>query len=141
MSAPRAAAQLFRIAGATRSFVPPATTRAGTAQRAVPTIALNTFFPSGGEGWGEGVPRFMESPHGFFSECIGTLNLRIARQRLGLRQSSGAFGWLASIAKAPAAVAPKRRYGAPRRREDWRTPKPGGSSHGLWKVPVPHNLD
>src|SRR5436190_9548443 len=42
MSAPRAAAQLFRIDGATRSFVPPATTRVGTAQRAVPTIALNT---------------------------------------------------------------------------------------------------
>ena len=31
--------------------------------------------------------------------------------RLGLRQSSGAFGWLASLAKAP---------------EDWRTPKPDG---------------
>src|SRR5882672_4679203 len=31
---------------------------------------------------------------------------QIARQRRGLRQSSGAFGWLASLAKAP---------------EDWRT--------------------
>src|SRR5436190_23851627 len=50
----RAAAQLFRIAGATRSFVPPATTRAGTAQRAVPTIALNTFSRRTGEGQGEG---------------------------------------------------------------------------------------
>jgi len=29
------------------------------------------------------------------------MNLRIVRQRLGLRQSSGAFGWLACIAKAP----------------------------------------
>src|SRR5436309_12872251 len=48
MSAPRAAAQLFRIASAARSFVPPATTRAGTAQRAGPTIALNTY--AGGEG-------------------------------------------------------------------------------------------
>src|SRR5881394_3669615 len=46
MSAPRAAAQLFRIAGATRSFVPPATTRAGTAQRAVPTIALTVLYRS-----------------------------------------------------------------------------------------------
>src|SRR5882672_11067783 len=30
-------------ASAARSFVPPATTRAGTAQRAVPTITLNTY--------------------------------------------------------------------------------------------------
>ncbi len=44
---------------------------------------------------------------------IGTMNLRIARQRLGLRQSSGAFDRLASIANAP---------------EDWRIPKPGGRS-------------
>ena len=51
---------------------------------------------------------------------IGTLNLRIARERLGLRQSSGAFGRLASIAKAP---------------EDWRSPKPGGTSDGSWKGP------
>ena len=29
------------------------------------------------------------------------MNLRIALQRLGLRRSSGAFGWLACIAKAP----------------------------------------
>ena len=28
---------------ATRKFVPPATTRAGTAQRAIPTIALNRY--------------------------------------------------------------------------------------------------
>src|SRR5437016_964845 len=47
------------------------------------------------------------------------MNLRIARQRLGLRQSSGAFGWLACIAKAP---------------EDWRTPKPGEASDGSGKV-------
>ena len=40
-------------------------------------------------------------------------DLWTTRQRLGLRQSCGAFGWLACIAKAP---------------EDWRTPKPGGSS-------------
>src|SRR6185436_6602710 len=39
MSAPRAAAQLLRMPAA-RLFVPPAATRAGTAQRAVPTIAL-----------------------------------------------------------------------------------------------------
>ena len=52
------------------------------------------------------------------------MNLRIARQRLGLRQSSGAFGWLASIAKAP---------------EDWRTPKPGGLAtiHGEG-IPIPN---
>src|SRR5207245_879476 len=43
MSAPRAAAQLFRLPGVARIFVPPATTRAGTAQRAIPTIALNTY--------------------------------------------------------------------------------------------------
>jgi len=36
-----------------------------------------------------------------FSACIGIMNLRMARWRLGLRQCSGAFGWLASIAKAP----------------------------------------
>src|SRR5438876_5813994 len=30
-------------ASAARSFVPPATTRAGTAQRAIPTITLNTY--------------------------------------------------------------------------------------------------
>jgi hypothetical protein len=41
------------------------------------------------------------------------INLLIARQRLGLRQCSGAFGWLASIAKAP---------------EDRRAPEPGGAS-------------
>jgi len=29
-----------------RMFVPPATTRAGTAQRAIPTIALNTYLPA-----------------------------------------------------------------------------------------------
>jgi len=30
-------------ASVARIFVPPATTRAGTAQRAIPTIALNTY--------------------------------------------------------------------------------------------------
>ena len=35
-------------ASVARIFVPPATTRAGTAQRAIPTIALNTY--AGGEG-------------------------------------------------------------------------------------------
>ena len=39
MSAPRAAAQLFRIAMSVEYFIPPATTRAGTAQRAIPTNA------------------------------------------------------------------------------------------------------
>jgi len=43
MSAPRAAAQLFRMPVALGLFVPPANTRAGTAQRAIPTIALNTY--------------------------------------------------------------------------------------------------
>src|SRR5713226_5831800 len=42
MSAPRAAAQLLRVRSAARIFVPPATTRAGTARRAIPTIALST---------------------------------------------------------------------------------------------------
>jgi hypothetical protein len=32
--------------------------------------------------------------------------------------------------KAPAAVAPKRRYGAPRRWKGRRTPEPGGTSTG-----------
>src|SRR6266487_6616350 len=41
----------------------------------------------------------------------------------GVRQSSGALAMEASQPKAPAAVAPKRRYGAPRRREDWRSPR------------------
>src|ERR1051325_8596535 len=45
-------------AGAHRSSVPPATARAGTAQRAVPTIALNTYLP-GGRGPGGG-GRFKE---------------------------------------------------------------------------------
>ena len=40
-----------------------------------------------------------------------------------LRQSSGALAMEASQPKAPAAVAPKRRYGAPRWREDWRSPR------------------
>ena len=39
MSAPRAVAQLFRMAVSLEYFIPPATTRAGTAQRAIPTIA------------------------------------------------------------------------------------------------------
>jgi hypothetical protein len=39
MSAPRAAAQLLRMAVSLEYFIPPATTRAGTAQRAIPTIA------------------------------------------------------------------------------------------------------
>src|SRR5439155_11480591 len=36
------------IAGVAWIFVPPATTRAGTAQRAIPTIALNTYPLVGG---------------------------------------------------------------------------------------------
>src|SRR6266487_3967135 len=48
------------------------------------------------------------------------MNPWTARQRLGLRQSSGAFGWLASIARAP---------------EDWGTaPKPGGAFNGSWRA-------
>ena len=39
MSASRAAAQLFRMAVSLEYFIPPATARAGTAQRAIPTIA------------------------------------------------------------------------------------------------------
>ena len=38
------------IAGVAWIFVPPATTRAGTAQRAIPTIALNAFLASGRPG-------------------------------------------------------------------------------------------
>ena len=41
------------------------------------------------------------------------------RKRIGVRQSSGAFGRLATPAKAP---------------EHWRTPKPGGASDGSWKA-------
>jgi len=44
-------------------------------------------------------------------------------QGFGVRQSSGALAMQASQPKAPAAVAPKRHYGAPRRREDWRSPR------------------
>src|SRR5207248_6694627 len=36
-----------------------------------------------------------------FFPCIGAMNLRIARQHLGLRRCSGVFSWLALIAKAP----------------------------------------
>jgi len=56
-----------------------------------------------------------------------------ARQRLGLRWPSTAMG----VSKAPAAVAPKRRCGAPRRRKGWRSPKPGGISQGSWKGSAP----
>ena len=49
MSAPRAAAQRLQNASVARLFVPPATTRAGTAQRAIPTIAPSTRLI----GWGE----------------------------------------------------------------------------------------
>jgi len=45
-------------ASAARSFVPPAATRAGTAQRAVPTIALNTYARgAGGAGGGLAIVR------------------------------------------------------------------------------------
>jgi len=47
---------------------------------------------------------------------------------VGLRPgTTSVFGLIigapGSRGKAPAAVAPKRRYGAPRRRRDWRTPR------------------
>ena len=41
------------IASVARMFVPPATTRAGTAQRAIPTSALNKY-PSARLAWHEG---------------------------------------------------------------------------------------
>src|SRR5881394_54026 len=80
MSAPRAAAQLFRIADATRSFVPPATTRAGTAQRAVPTIALHIPM---GEGRGEGQ---------YFSEFETAFARVLTRCRRSLRNRRGPAG-------------------------------------------------
>src|SRR6266516_6312524 len=43
MSALRAAAQLLRMPVSAWIFVPPATTRAETAQRAIPPIELNTY--------------------------------------------------------------------------------------------------
>ena len=48
---------------------------------------------------------------------IGTLNPVAARQRLGLRQSSGALDCAATVPKAP---------------EGWRSPKPCGASGGSW---------
>src|SRR6266516_551133 len=45
MSAPRAAAQLLRMPVSLGYSFRPATTRAGTAQRAIPTIAPNNYQP------------------------------------------------------------------------------------------------
>jgi len=58
----------------------------------------------------------------------------MARQRLGLRWPSTAFVTLETQSKAPAAVAPERRYGAPRRRKGWGSPKPGGGLDVSWKA-------
>jgi len=58
-------------ASVARTFVPPAATRAGTAQRAIPTIAPNQYPREEGEKSGQG-------PWGAtvrFFACIGTLNL------------------------------------------------------------------
>jgi O-6-methylguanine DNA methyltransferase len=63
---------------------------------------------------------------------MATMNrkrLALARQRLGLRWPSTAFA-TPHPSKAPAAIAPERRFGAPRRRKDWRSPKPGGHPDG-----------
>src|SRR5256885_895236 len=49
---------------------------------------------------------------------IGTMNLRIARQRLGLRQSSGAFDWLAFIAKNAGRLAHSKTWRGLRRSMD-----------------------
>jgi O-6-methylguanine DNA methyltransferase len=57
--------------------------------------------------------------------------LALARQRLGLRRPSTAFA-TPHPSKAPAAIAPERRFGAPRRRKGWRSPKPGGNPDGSW---------
>jgi hypothetical protein len=62
--------------------------------------------------------RFMERASTISESRIGTMNLRIARWRFGVRQSSGALAVGASRPKAP---------------EDWRTPKPGGASDGSWE--------
>ena len=53
MSAPRAAAQLFRMAVSLEYFIPSATTRPGTAQRAIPTIAVHISRGTSGERVGE----------------------------------------------------------------------------------------
>ena len=90
-------------ASAARLFVPPATTRAGTAQRAIPTIALNTYLS-----WGEGEPcsprstiqTFRLSPRG--ARCSLSLRVRVRgndandllayRTIPGLGESSGKAG-------------------------------------------------
>ena len=46
MSAPRAAAQLFRIAMSLEYFIPPATTRAGTAQSTLRSSVWGDLRPS-----------------------------------------------------------------------------------------------
>src|SRR5207249_8682589 len=69
MSAPRAAAQLFANASAARSCVPPATTRAGTAQRAIPTITLNTY-AGDHAGAGSCSTRVLEWPCGNFQHPL-----------------------------------------------------------------------
>jgi len=62
----------------------------------------------------------MESLHGFVTVHWDHEPADGAVASWRVRQSSGAFARLASIAKAP---------------EDWRTPKPGGAADGSWKAP------
>jgi hypothetical protein len=42
---------------------------------------------------------------------------------IGTQKFMRKFAGVSSACKAPAAVAPKRRYGAPRRQKGWRSPR------------------
>ena len=80
------------IASVARIFVPPATTRAGTAQRAIPTIALNTYDA-------ENCGRDDRAPH-FYPRELGRTRLHSATSSSSARLNTD---WMA----ASSSCAPK----------------------------------
>ncbi len=79
------------IASVGRIFVPPATTRAGTAQRAIPTIVLNTYPPLGARA-GRGGSARRSTMYASAAACSrdGDFSRRFcSRSRRSLRSSNG----------------------------------------------------